>query len=71
MARKDSAPATTGTVAISNNLLATSTIFTWPVFPPTDTSPEMHLRIRIRSDGEMYMALDETWDPDTPFLCET
>lgn len=70
MARKQSSPATTGTVNIANNILASSTIYTWPVYDATDCSPAMHVTVRVRSDGEMFLAIEEQWDKDTPFLQE-
>lgn len=71
MARRDQSPATTGHINIVNNLLTVSTIYYWPVFSHTTGSsatdvtgsPAMDVTIRVRSDGEMFLAIHETW-PD-------
>lgn len=62
----DNIPANSGSINIAINLLSTSTIYNWPLFPASTTSPEMHLLIRERSDGEVFMWVNETWPP-SPF----
>ena len=66
MARKDNTPAVTGNVRIANNLMAYSTIFEWPIVPDAVGAPMMHVTIRVRSDGEIFMSLNERW-ADSPF----